>query len=52
MAQTENRTIVVTGCAGYTGNHAWRPVAQVGHTPVAYENRVCGKSVPHRLSEF
>ena len=42
MPDTANRTILITGGAGYIGSHACKAVAQAGYTPVAYDNLVYG----------
>ena len=42
MPQIPNRTILVTGGAGYIGSHACKALAQAGYTPIAYDNLVYG----------
>lgn len=37
-----NKTILVTGGAGYVGSHACKALAQAGYMPVAYDNLVYG----------
>ncbi len=37
-----NKTILVTGDAGYVGSHACKALAQAGYVPVAYDNLVHG----------
>jgi UDP-glucose-4-epimerase GalE len=37
-----NKTILVTGGAGYIGSHACKALAMAGYTPVAYDNLVHG----------
>jgi len=37
-----NKTILVTGGAGYVGSHACKALAQAGYVPVAYDNLVHG----------
>ena len=39
---TENRTILVTGGAGYVGAHACKALAARGYRPVVYDNLVYG----------
>ncbi len=34
--------VLVTGGAGYIGSHACKALAQAGHTPISYDNLVCG----------
>ena len=37
-----NRSILVTGGAGYIGSHACKALAQAGYTPVVFDNLVYG----------
>ena len=41
-AVSTNRTILVTGGAGYIGSHACKVLAQRGFTPVTFDNLVTG----------
>jgi UDP-arabinose 4-epimerase len=38
MSGSENRTILVTGGAGYVGSHACKALAAAGYVPVCYDN--------------
>ena len=38
----ENRTVLVTGGAGYVGSHACKALAEAGYAPVVYDNLVYG----------
>jgi UDP-arabinose 4-epimerase len=42
VPETPQRTILVTGGAGYIGSHACKALAQKGYTPIAYDNLVYG----------
>ena len=37
-----NKTILVTGGAGYIGSHACKALALAGYEPIAYDNMVYG----------
>lgn len=36
------RNILVTGGAGYIGSHTCKALAEVGYSPIVYDNLVCG----------
>jgi UDP-arabinose 4-epimerase len=42
MSDFANRTVVVTGGAGYIGSHACKALARAGYLPVSYDNLVYG----------
>lgn len=39
-----NKTILVTGGAGYIGSHMCKALAAAGHTPIAYDNLSAGNA--------
>ncbi|MEL6690265.1 MAG: NAD-dependent epimerase/dehydratase family protein, partial [Pseudomonadota bacterium] len=42
MAHDKNKTVLVTGGAGYIGAHACKALAQAGYTPVTFDNLSTG----------
>lgn len=46
------RTILVTGGAGYVGSHACKALAAAGYLPVSYDNLVCGHERAVRWGPF
>ena len=46
------RTILVTGGAGYVGSHTCKALAGAGYLPVAYDNLVCGHERAVRWGPF
>lgn len=42
MSDSESRTVLVTGGAGYIGSHACKALARAGYRPVAVDNLVNG----------
>jgi len=42
LSSKKNRSVLVTGGAGYIGSHACKALAQAGYTPVTYDNLVTG----------
>jgi UDP-arabinose 4-epimerase len=47
-----NRTVVVTGGAGYIGSHACKRLQQSGYLPVAYDNLSTGHEAAVRYGPF
>ena len=46
------RTVLVTGGAGYVGSHACKALAAAGYLPVTYDNLVCGHERAVRWGPF
>lgn len=42
MTRTSNKTVLVTGGAGYIGSHCCKALARHGYSPVAYDNLTTG----------
>jgi len=46
------KTILVTGGAGYIGSHACKALAQAGYEPVVYDNLCCGHRALVKWGDF
>jgi UDP-arabinose 4-epimerase len=52
MGKVSNRTILVTGGAGYIGSHACKQLAKCGFLPVTYDNLVSGHRAAVKWGPF
>ncbi len=52
MSGGENRTVLVTGGAGYVGSHTCKALAAAGHLPITYDNLCRGHRSAVRWGPF